>query len=132
MKARLIRTEGPGLEATIECREETLHVMDEFSWHADSAPQPGQEFHVELSAGLLSDEDSWETIFAGNPERRVGLEHRQGWSYRAYGRVAGINPVRVDCGVLVVEDVVRTSDERVVGEYVAFDIDRLDAQGWRD
>jgi hypothetical protein len=127
-RARLIATNGPWLEAVIEIDGRRLTVMDEFSvMGPDTCPQPGQEFEVELSSLLLEDEP-WEAIFAGNPGRRVGLDQLDGWRYRAFGRVISIAPVIVDCGLLRVEDVVRTHDTRVIGEYLAFTISRLGGQ----
>ncbi len=58
---------------------------------------------------------------------RYGLERIEGWSYRAFGKVIGIKPIRVDCGLYVQENVVYTNDERVVGEFVSFVVTRLDA-----
>ena len=55
--------------------------MDEFTIDDRNAPGVGEEFDVELSASLLDDDESWETMFSGNLERRKALEHIDGWSY---------------------------------------------------
>ena len=126
-RARLISTNGPWLEAVIEIEGRRLTVMDAFSFMGpDTCPKPGQEIEVEFSPLLLEDEP-WDSVFAGNPSRRVGLDQLDGWRYRAFGRVISIEPVIVDCGLLTVGDVVRTHDPRVVGEYLAFTISRLGA-----
>jgi len=124
-RARLISTEGPWLEAVIEIDGRRLTVMDEFSHVGpDASPEPGDEIEIEFSSLLLEDEP-WDAIFTANPRRRVGVDHLDGWRYRAFGRVISIEPVIVDCGLLRIADVVQTRDPRVIGEYVAFTISRL-------
>lgn len=122
--ARLISTKGPYLEAVIEACGQHLHVMDEFSVCADTCPRIGEEFEFEFYPFLDEDEE-WESIFSGNPSGRIGLEHLGGWRYRAFGTIVGVSPVVVDCGLFTVEDVVSSSDARLVGESVAFIISRL-------
>jgi hypothetical protein len=128
LKAMLIKTDGPWLEAEIAIGTERFVVMDEFSIDARSSPSLGSEFRVELSAGLINEEETWEFIFASNPEEKKCLEHLDGWRYHAYGEIISINPVVVDCGIIRVEDVVHTGDSRVVGAFVSFTIERLDAR----
>ena len=123
-KAKLVATEGPYLEATIEINGRTYCVFDEFSVDERSTPMPGAEFEFEFS-NFVDEDESWEEIFSSNPEQKIGIEQIDGWKYRAFGRVIGINPVRVDCGLFIEEGVIDTHDDRVVGEYVAFTITRL-------
>ena len=53
-----------------------------------------------------------------------------GWSYRVFGVVKTINPeVMVDVGFTEFEAPIDTSDERVIGENIAFTITRMDAYG---
>ncbi len=124
--ARLVSTKGPYLDAFIELDGQVLCVMDEFSWNGPQPISAGESVSVEL-APFLSENEPWESIFAGNPEHRIGIEPMYGWTYRAFGRVVSINPVKVDIGLLVTGGPFSTHDERVVGEFVAFTIDRLDA-----
>jgi hypothetical protein len=128
MKVTLIKTDGPWLEAEIAIGTECFIVMDVFSPDDRPARPAGSEFYLELSAGLINEEESWEFIFASNPEQKKCLEHLDGWRYRAYGEIISINPVVVNCGLIQVEDVVHTGDSRVIGEFVSFTIDRLDAR----
>ncbi len=121
-------TQGTYLEATIEINGAPLTVMDEFSVDARNIPNIGAEFDFEFNT-LLDDNESWESIFAGNPDKKMGLVNLAGWQYRAYGKIASINPVVVDCGLLAVVGVIQTSDSRVIGEFVAFTIDRLSGYG---
>jgi hypothetical protein len=122
--ARLRSTQGPYLEATIEMNGVPLIILDEFSVEATNTQNIGAEFNFEFST-QLDENESWESICAGNPDKKIGLVNLVGWQYRAFGKITSINPVVVDCGLLDVEDVVRTSDSRVIGEFVAFTIDRL-------
>jgi hypothetical protein len=124
VRAKLISTEGPYLEAIIEHQGQRLCVMDEFSVCEASAPKVGTEIEFEFDP-FIDEDESWESIFSGNPEGRIGLEQLSGWRYRAFGKVISVNPVVVDCGLLRTEGVVSSSDPRLIGEPVAFIITRL-------
>jgi len=128
MRATLVRTEGPGREAILKIDGLEYRVRDGFSWAAAHAPSIGAEFDVELSAEL---DDSWsrEKIFSANPDRRIGLESLGGLAYLALGRILSIDPVRVDCGILVEERAIHTRDLKVIGDFVGFRIETLDADG---
>jgi len=124
MKAKLISTEGPYLEAVLEIEGELIHVMDEFSVDENHSPKVGEIFDFEFS-NLVDEDESWESIFSGNPDRKKGIEKLSGWKYRCYGQITKISPVVVDCGLIQEEDVISTNDEKVVGDYIAFTITRL-------
>ena len=124
MKAKLISTEGPYLEAVLEIEGTKIHVMDEFSLDIESSPKIGDEFDFEFS-NMADEDESWESIFSGNPERKIGVEQISGWKYRCFGKIISVDPVVVDCGLFKEEEVVSTHDEKVVGEYIAFTISRL-------
>ena len=124
MKAKLLSTEGTYFEAVIEIESREYCVMDELTLDVESMPKVGKVFKFEFS-NMLDEDEPWESIFQGNPEKKKCLEQIQGWRYRAYGEIISINPTKVDCGVLVEEDVINTHDQRVVGEYIAFTITRL-------
>jgi hypothetical protein len=124
VRAKLISTEGPYLEAVIEVQGQRLCVMDEFSVSAASCPNVGEDIEFEFSP-CLDENEEWEAIFSGNPEGRMGLEQIQGWRYRAFGKVIGVNPVVVDCGLFRVEGVVNSIDPKLIGESVAFIVSRL-------
>jgi hypothetical protein len=128
MKATLVRTEGPGREAILKIEGRDYCVRDGFSWSAKHAPLVGAEFNVELCAELDASW-SWEKTFAANPQRRVGLESLHGWSYLALGQIASIDPVCIDCGILVEERAVYTHDPAVIGAFRGFRIEILDADG---
>lgn len=124
MIAKLISTKGTYLEASIEIDGCEYCVMDELTLDVETMPKVGETFEFEFS-NMLDEEESWDSIFQGNPEKKKCLEQIQGWKYRAFGEVISINPVKIDCGVLIEEDVLHTHDPKVVGEYVAFTISRL-------
>ena len=124
MIAKLLSTEGTYLEALIEINGSEYCVMDELTLDDLSMPKIGEEFNFEFS-NMLDENESWDSIFQGNPKKKKCIEQIRGWRYRAYGEIISIDPVKVDCGVLIEEDVVHTKDQKVVGEYVAFTISRL-------
>lgn len=99
--------------------------MDEFG---GDRYQAGGNIDICLSVGLHYEDEEWESMFSGNPEAKKELEHQSGWRYRAYGIVTGIDPkVIVDVGITHLSAPIDTSDRKVLGESIAFTIDRLDA-----
>lgn len=124
IRAKLISTEGPYLEAIIEVQGQLLCVMDEFSVSAATSPKFGEEIEFEFSP-LLDENEEWDAIFCGNPNNRMGLEQLSGWRYLAFGKIVSVNPVVVDCGLFQVEGIVSSSDPSLIGEPVAFTVTRL-------
>lgn len=124
MKAKFISTEGPYLEASISAGGQTFSVMDQFEGKDLCL---GDEIEVEISAGLYDDNESWETIFNGNPQKEKKIEPLGGWRYRVFGVICSISPVLVDAGQVQLEVPVTTHDEKVIGEFIAFRVERLDA-----
>jgi hypothetical protein len=127
MEVNLIKTEGYALEAQVEYAGTVLHVMDEFSPPGERSA-PGSirqaEFSYETFEAL-----TWEETFSGNPRCRKELEHIAGWSYLGYGQIVSVDPVRIDFGILEMEDPLSTHDERCIGEFVCVKIDRLQLSG---
>lgn len=124
MKAKLVSTEGAYLEAILEIEGRQYCIMDEITLDAATMPKEGNSFEFEF-ANLLDEGESWEFIFQSNPDKKKCIEQIEGWKYRAFGKIISIDPVKVDCGVLLEEGVIHTHDPKVVGEYVAFTISRL-------
>lgn len=125
MEATFIKTEGEYLEAVIVVNNQELHVMDEFGGENLT---PGAMIKVVISAGLLDEEESWESIFSGNPEKEESLTQISGWRYRAKGQVTIVgDETMVNVGHQVFEAPFSTHDQDVIGEYVSFTINRLDA-----
>lgn len=125
--AKLISTQGVYLEAVILVDQQIYHVCDEFSLYSEkSKEQEGFDFEWSIEC---SDDENWDEIFSNNSEQKYGLEHLEGWRYRAFGRIISIHPVVVDCQILQVEEIVSSNDERLIGEWVGFTICRLGCYG---
>jgi len=125
MKAIFRETEGAYLQATVVVDGLELKAMDEFN---GESYLPGQEVDITISVGMHYEDESWESMFSGNPHGKTELQHQSGWTYRALGIVVSIKPdVMVDIGFAELEAPISTSDINVVGASVAFTINRLDA-----
>lgn len=124
MEAKFISTEGECLEAIVKVNGKELHVMDEF---ATKELSPGDMVNIEIVPGLFYEGEEWESMFSGNPEAKKELEHQSGWRYRVYGIISAINPVMVDVGLFEIEAPIDSNDQKLVGESVAFTVERLDA-----
>jgi hypothetical protein len=92
-----------------------------------------KNIEVEISCLELGDL-CWEDIFNGNKDKQKKLvKSNRDWSYEGYGQIISINPIVVDFGDLELELGEWTHDERVVGEYIYWKIDRLDLfHNWMD
>ena len=124
MKVKFKSTEGEYLEAVIEFENQFLHVMDKFG--GDDLDE-GNSLEIDIYPGLFDEGEEWESIFSSNPNKLKSLKQVSGWSYRVYGEVIAIKPdVLVDTGLLVLEAPIETNDPRVVGEFVAFNVTRMD------
>lgn len=125
MEATFVKSEGDYLEAVIIVGNQEFHVMDEFG---GTNLKVGSSFEVRISAGLLDEDESWESIFSGNPSKEKSLTQIYGWRYRAKGQVTKIGEeTMVDVGLQEFEAPFHTHDHAVLGEYVSFTINRLDA-----
>ena len=68
-----------------------------------------------------------EIIFSENKSQNKYLvKEKKSWSYQAYGQILSINPVVVDFGDLRMELGNWANDNKVIGEYIYWKIDRLD------
>ncbi len=125
MKAIFKETKGDYLTATIEINKNQYFVMDHFY---GEKLKKNQQIEIELSVGVYSEEESWETMFSGNPDRTKSLNHIKGWGYQANGIITSITPdVMVDVGIAVLDAPITSNDQRLVGESISFKINRLDA-----
>lgn len=87
--------------------------------------QDGDEVEAELDF-LSINETPWNTLFSENKLKTKKLEHREGWRYYAFGKIISIKPTIVDVGDFCLDIGELTNDVRVIGEYVWFNVDRLD------
>ena len=89
--------------------------------------QVGNSYKVEF--GFLEGIDiSWDVMFTENVNnvKELIIKPNSTWSYSAYGVILSVNPVIVDCGIAEFDLGYFSRDERLVGEYIFFDIARLD------
>lgn len=125
MKAIFKKTKGDYLTATIEINNNQYFVMDHFYGEQLSEQQ---QIEIELSVGVYSEEESWETMFSGNPNKTKSLNHIKGWEYQANGIITSIKPdFMVDVGIAILEAPITSNDQRLVGKSISFKIYRLDA-----
>ncbi|PJI09387.1 hypothetical protein [Clostridium pasteurianum] len=87
----------------------------------------GNSYKVEF--GFIEGADvQWDAMFNENKDKIKDLiiKPSSTWSYSAYGQVLSVNPVIVDCGIGEFDIGYLSRDERLIGEYIFFDISRLD------
>jgi hypothetical protein len=125
LTAKLISSKGHALEAVIEIDGRRLHVIDLFG---GSDLPTGTYVDVKLNPFIV-EPGEWDEIFRLNPQRQLGFDRVSGSSYIALGQIVSVSPVVCDCGLLRIVDPFYTRDERCIGEYVGFRVDRLDATG---
>ena len=85
----------------------------------------GEKFEAiisQLDYGL-----EWDIIFSENAEKQKRLDPSPGLcSYYGYGCIESINPVIANFGCVRLHLGDWTNDERVVGEYIYWKVERLD------
>jgi len=123
-------TEGFASKAEVLVNGESLIVCD-----GVSAPRrrcaPGILEGVKFGYPSLEGFD-WNQAVRGNPGEKRRLDHVRGWSYVGFGRVVSIMPVRIDFGMLEMEDPNWSDDEKLIGKYVRVSIDRLELNAVSD
>lgn len=84
---------------------------------------------VEIEFDTLDYRISWEAIFSENKEQKLFLEPAsEKCAYYAYGKILRISPIIADFGDIKLSIGDWTHDERVIGEYIYWKIDRLDVK----
>ena len=121
---RMEQTEGLGGLAEVWLGGMLLKVCDSVS-DAEKRCPPGAvtevQFQYVSQQGFSLDDATRE-----NPSRRREVEHLQRWAYIGYGQIKSIMPVVIDFGLLEMTDANWTTDETLVGKFVAVPIDRLE------
>ena len=123
MDVVLIRTEGRAGKAEIEVDGHPLTVVDGISSVAAPA-LPGPVSDPVFEA-VVVEPASWERAVAANPEKLKRLEPMWGWSYRGYGEIVAIDPVRADLGPLVLGLGLHADAPDRLGAFVEIAIDRI-------
>jgi hypothetical protein len=116
-------------EGTVTFETITGKNFDAFFW--------GQTFKEDdtylIKFSSLDYNLKWEIIFSENKSQSKSLEKENGYcSYQAYGQILSINPVVVDFGYIKMEIGNWTNDNRVIGDYIYWKIDRLDVSEVRN
>lgn len=108
--------------------------MDHLGYGASKQPFPnvGDEFEVEFSC-LFMDDVTWQDVFSGNPNGRSELVSTGTWSYTAFGSLIAVDgqdgDARARCGACDLPLPIEITDSGLLGSFVSFDVQRLDA--WR-
>ena len=117
------------MPATVEVGGVQYVCMECFLYGPGPYPTTGQTFDARFLALTPSDADG-NLAFDSNPENAKRLDPAGGWRYRAYGEVIATAPEAiVDCGGLVVNAGCPVPDAVREGDFLAFEIERLDC--WR-
>jgi|SRR5690606_1539470 len=94
----------------------------------------GEKFSVWENITIFLDHLSyplkWEDIFGENKNKEIKIvkSSQQPASYYCYGKIISITPIRADFGDLKLDLGDWTNDEKVIGEYIYWVIDRLNIQ----
>ena len=112
-------------------RHEGIVTFETFTNKRFAAFFWGQEFKINgLYLVRFSSLDlpiEWEAIFSKNDAKKKTIESsNKECSYSAYGQILSVNPVSVDFGDIKLRLGEWTNDERVVGEFIYWKINRLD------
>jgi len=117
-------TEGLGRLAEVWVDGTLLNVCDGVS-KPDRPVRPGPMDGAALQ--YVSQQGfSLAQAVVGNRSKKKYLDPVRQWTYVGYGQVVSIMPVVVDFGLLRMEDANWTTDESLIGQYVAVPIDRLE------
>jgi hypothetical protein len=135
MNAKLIDTDGEeGGVVVLSIGGIELRAMNCLGYGQSSqrCPKTGEEFRATFSC-QPNGETTWESFFGGNPHREQKLESTGQWSYKVYGKLVSAetssNEAQVDCGVCCISAPIEVSDPACIGEFVFYEISRLDV--WR-
>ncbi len=87
--------------------------------------QKDEEVEIEFNA--LDYPVSWEVVFSENKGQKLVLEATpEKCAYHGYGKILALSPLIADFGDIKLSIGDWTHDERVIGEYIYWKIDRLD------
>lgn len=125
MIAKIIKVnDEEGLPIFLEIEGKIFEAMDCICYH--NIVTIGETINVMFTVGVDDEEESFAQIFDGNPESIEDLKCTGGWSYRAYGFIKSVDPVRVSCGSVEINEPFDIDDFELIGKYISFNIVRLD------
>src|SRR5262245_40692972 len=92
-------------------------------------PEKGVDLEVETFYGIAIERLPFEALFSANEAMQMQLEALGEWDYEAYGQVVEIDgsDLVVDCGGVRIPVPNVTTDQRVLGAWVGFRVERLEA-----
>lgn len=126
MKAKLIcQSIDEGEEGLIEINGKKYIGMDCLGY-GNKKIKNGDEIDVKLTVGIEDENENYDMIFSGNPDKIKNLIHIAGWAYKAFGEIKSINPVIIDCGNVLIEDCFQFTNSDCIGKFIGFNIERLD------
>ena len=94
--------------------------------------ETGQTVKVEFDH--LESRLEWDVIFNENKNKELKLEKviNSDWSYHGYGKITSIDPVLATFGDIDLELGTWTNDPNVIGEYIFWQIERLDVSIFKE
>ncbi len=124
MDVRMESMGGHGQAADVWVGGELMRVYDSFTPPGERAV-PGLLENVRFR--YIADEPvDWDTARDENLGFRKRLDSVQGWAYVGYGQIVDIMPVRIDFGLLQMDDANWSTDRNLIGQYVRVTLDRLE------
>jgi len=117
-------SEGRGGMAEVWVDGTLMTVCDSVST-SDNRCRPGLMQGV--SFRFTRDEAiDWNDAVYANGHKKILMEPISGWSYAGYGRVESVMPVKINFGLMTMEDPEWSTDEGLVGHFVAVPISCLE------
>lgn len=117
-------TAGLGKQAEVWVDGHLLTACDGLS-EPDRPRPPGELDGVQFSYMTLEGL-SWAQAIKDNPGQKKQLIPTGRWSYTGHGMVVSVMPVVIDFGLLQMTDPNWSTDNGLIGHYVAICIDRLE------
>ena len=98
----------------------------EYNAFSQDTDFPVDDYADVIFSHIAGGPNSWEKIFSKNEQKEKKLISTNEWSYEGYGEIISINPIKADFGDIVLELGEWSNDERIIGEFIYWEISRLD------
>lgn len=109
-------------EGTVTFRGKKGGLINVFSYGTEF--KVGKKTKLELDS--ISAKLDWDTIFSKNQDKELKLIQKSDWEYEGYGKILDINPIVIDFGEFELNTGNWTNDQKIIGEFVYWEIERLD------